>query len=408
MTNTKKKGFTLVELLVVIAIIAVLAVVSIVGYTAFINKANLSNDQATIEMLNDNLEASFVTGKPATAGEAITALRPLGVFGDKYATYSKGFHYVYDLENNQFVLFDDKDTCVYPKNATTGANLWALYADQPENKVAGITNYVAITGIENATALNQIFGTEGTFKFDLNSYVLRYNIHAGVTVLNGVVTDNVTSITVGDGAVQKETAAFNAATLTYTDKVVDLTATAIKSGTTFTNCIIEVKTDSPTKAMTEDATVVFDGCTFVGSTKWAIEVSSGNAVIKNCTFVNCGRGINVFVDAENVVIENNRFELADGEKANAIQIATAGNYNADFALSVKGNEFISANAVVVVHEGMAQYDATTLSAIQNAITFSGNTYGNIYTSKVLVDPDADGTEANAISSLVNGLTTKVQ
>lgn len=37
-----QKGFTLVELLVVIAILAILATVSVVGYTAYIEKANNS------------------------------------------------------------------------------------------------------------------------------------------------------------------------------------------------------------------------------------------------------------------------------------------------------------------------------------------------------------------------------
>lgn len=37
-----KKGFTLVELLVVIAILAILATVSVVGYTAYIGRANES------------------------------------------------------------------------------------------------------------------------------------------------------------------------------------------------------------------------------------------------------------------------------------------------------------------------------------------------------------------------------
>lgn len=39
----KNKGFTLVELLVVIAILAVLATVAVVGYTMFVKKANNSN-----------------------------------------------------------------------------------------------------------------------------------------------------------------------------------------------------------------------------------------------------------------------------------------------------------------------------------------------------------------------------
>ena len=42
MRNNKKKGFTLVELLVVIAILAILATVSTIGYTAFVGKANQS------------------------------------------------------------------------------------------------------------------------------------------------------------------------------------------------------------------------------------------------------------------------------------------------------------------------------------------------------------------------------
>ena len=42
MRNNKKKGFTLVELLVVIAILAILATVSTVGYTAFVDKARES------------------------------------------------------------------------------------------------------------------------------------------------------------------------------------------------------------------------------------------------------------------------------------------------------------------------------------------------------------------------------
>ena len=52
MRNTKK-GFTLVELLVVIAILAILATVSVVGYTSFINRANESTAQQELVQLRD-------------------------------------------------------------------------------------------------------------------------------------------------------------------------------------------------------------------------------------------------------------------------------------------------------------------------------------------------------------------
>ena len=44
----KTKGFTLVELLVVIAILAILATVSVVGYTSFIDSAKDSNAETEL------------------------------------------------------------------------------------------------------------------------------------------------------------------------------------------------------------------------------------------------------------------------------------------------------------------------------------------------------------------------
>ncbi len=63
MKNNKKKGFTLVELLVVIAIIAILATVSVVGYTAFISKANQSNAMTELSQIKDAVNAAVLDGE---------------------------------------------------------------------------------------------------------------------------------------------------------------------------------------------------------------------------------------------------------------------------------------------------------------------------------------------------------
>ena len=58
--NSIRKGFTLVELLVVIAIIAILSTVSVIGYTSFIKKAAISNDNALVTQINSLINGQRV------------------------------------------------------------------------------------------------------------------------------------------------------------------------------------------------------------------------------------------------------------------------------------------------------------------------------------------------------------
>ncbi|MBR3845845.1 MAG: type II secretion system protein [Clostridia bacterium] len=53
----KTKGFTLVELLVVIAILAILATVSVVGYTSFIERAEESNAATEAHQVESAIES---------------------------------------------------------------------------------------------------------------------------------------------------------------------------------------------------------------------------------------------------------------------------------------------------------------------------------------------------------------
>ena len=56
----KTKGFTLVELLVVIAILAILATVSVVGYTSFIDRANQSNSDTEAHQIAQAIESALI------------------------------------------------------------------------------------------------------------------------------------------------------------------------------------------------------------------------------------------------------------------------------------------------------------------------------------------------------------
>ncbi|MGM9632344.1 MAG: type IV pilin protein [Eubacteriales bacterium] len=65
--NTKK-GFTLVELLVVIAILAILATVSVVGYTSFITRAEQSNAETEAHQIETTIESYLIAGQSYKLG----------------------------------------------------------------------------------------------------------------------------------------------------------------------------------------------------------------------------------------------------------------------------------------------------------------------------------------------------
>ena len=161
MKKKMKKAFTLVELLVVIAILAVLSTVAVVGYNSFIDKANLSNDQTTITMINRTLMAEEVLDKPESISDTMNDLRSNGFSYAKLEPYSKGYTYGYSKELNRFLLIDDKNKVVYPEEYkdTSLASLWAPYRDHATSMVSGITNYYAVEMIDNQVEFDSSFAT---------------------------------------------------------------------------------------------------------------------------------------------------------------------------------------------------------------------------------------------------------
>ena len=105
--NKKLKGFTLVELLVVIAILAVLATVSVVGYTSFINKANNSNALTECKQAEDIVLSDLIsTGKKADAEVPITV--GSGKITFKYAVGQGKVEIKYEGEVPAYTDISDK------------------------------------------------------------------------------------------------------------------------------------------------------------------------------------------------------------------------------------------------------------------------------------------------------------
>ena len=118
-----KKGFTLVELLVVIAILAILATVSVVGYTAFIQKAHQSNDRTLVAQLN--LAVTRVDGgKYETMHEVAEAVKAQGFDVSKMQATAADQAILWDMEEQRFFYSADEER--------EGANVWVVVDDRLE------------------------------------------------------------------------------------------------------------------------------------------------------------------------------------------------------------------------------------------------------------------------------------
>ena len=106
-----KKGFTLVELLVVIAILAVLASVSVVGYLGFTTKARNSNAMTELAQVREVIRAELIDGDTYTYTETTTATQGT-TSTDKYTAayqYSAGSYYFTFTSSDTTTDFEYKD-----------------------------------------------------------------------------------------------------------------------------------------------------------------------------------------------------------------------------------------------------------------------------------------------------------
>ncbi|MBE5869289.1 MAG: type II secretion system protein [Lachnospiraceae bacterium] len=113
--QTKKKGFTIVELVIVIAVVAILAAVLIPTFASLIEKANESVDMQIVKQMNTVLQAEeIVDGKPATVVTAKDILAANGC-DDFTPTDATNVYYWVGSENRVLLWNTEETKVTYPK-----------------------------------------------------------------------------------------------------------------------------------------------------------------------------------------------------------------------------------------------------------------------------------------------------
>ena len=145
MKNQNKKGFTIVELVIVIAVVAILAAVLIPTFANLVKKANQSSDIQATRQMNTALA---VAGELADIDAVIDALAEAG-FNSKKALIpvTTGYTFYWYAGAKQIVLENEKGEVVFPEGIAkeTGISLEASvkYINISANTVADIVNAIA-------------------------------------------------------------------------------------------------------------------------------------------------------------------------------------------------------------------------------------------------------------------------
>lgn len=130
MNKNCKKGFTIVELIIVIAVIAILAAVLIPTFSNLIKRANVANDTALVRNLNTALAADGAK-QHDTMREALAAANAFGYDVSKINAKADGNEILWDSYNDCFVYKDESGINYIPDSqikgeAGKGAQLWHI------------------------------------------------------------------------------------------------------------------------------------------------------------------------------------------------------------------------------------------------------------------------------------------
>ena len=175
--RNNKKGFTIVELVIVIAVIAILAAVLIPTFAGIIRKANISADTQLAKNLNNALAADeAIDGKPESFSEVLTIFRENGYIVSNLNPTAANCYFVWESSTNQIILVDAKNNyeVIYTSKELASeepCDTWYFTVNDSskvsEIKALGSTTHPNVIytpkNAENLkAALTDIFGKTGT------------------------------------------------------------------------------------------------------------------------------------------------------------------------------------------------------------------------------------------------------
>ena len=304
--RNNKKGFTIVELVIVIAVIAILAAVLIPTFAGIIRKANISADTQLVKNMNTALTADEAINGPAEDfNEVIAIVRDAGYVLSAFNPTTEGCYVVWDSESNQLLLVDSKKdfAVIYSvsDDYAEPGKTWCFAVDDEKAKTALETHYgkdvvtikMAVSDVENLGALLDK-GGEQTIYIDESVVISKDNLlvfdveGAKTTIDLGSAALNTSGILPSDGAnivpveIQAGTVTFNGGYISTAGEARNAHDLPIK---------ISVRTR-------DNTTTNFVGSTFENTNNGGQIKIGGNGTMEDVTVKSSKIGVETFLNGK--------------------------------------------------------------------------------------------------------------
>ena len=312
--RNNKKGFTIVELVIVIAVIAILAAVLIPTFSGIIRKANISADTQLVKNMNTALTADeTVNGKPEDFNDVIAIVKDAGYILSAFNPTTEGCYVVWEKESNQLLLVDSKkdfEVIYSVKEYTPVGATWYFAVDSKEAEAElkaqyldkGITVNIemAISEVKNLSDMLAAGGTQEIYideslVLDEENLLVFDKAGANTTINLGSAQLNTSGILSDVVPIQVKTG-----NVTINGGVIGAAGSYIDADGKLVNSPIETE---------EGTKIVIDGTTFnINASGYA--TFFGEASISNAVFNGEGMGVYSGNNAQ-VVLENVTINVAD-------------------------------------------------------------------------------------------------
>jgi len=198
--NLRKKGFTIVELVIVIAVIAILAAILIPTFSGIIKKANIASDTAMAKNMNTALVMADSEGNtPEDMGDVLFILFEAGYVLENLNPTTNGYYFAWDQPKNQIIFLTDTFEVHYSSEPYSEDTLnWWL----PIDEASDVTEIEAIGAKVSYCMAADITGSlnfDYLANFDTNGFILTGDISYGTSdaAVNDLGSFSVSGIIVG-------------------------------------------------------------------------------------------------------------------------------------------------------------------------------------------------------------------